>query len=186
MLILALLVGVAGLATFPLARRRATDLTRMVLDGIVLGGSILFVASVTLFPQILDTSDRERGRQLGGPGHRRGHRHRRDVTVPPRRSRGPAAARPGGAGFVCYAGSDFAYAVQYSSDGTYTFGSITDIGWIAGYALIALAAYSPGSQAARTAERPGEPSSVAGHGGHVQAVPRRGGAQPGQSGRAGR
>ena len=50
---LALLFGIAGLVTFPLARRRGTDLTRMVLDGIVIGGSMLFIASVTLFPGII-------------------------------------------------------------------------------------------------------------------------------------
>jgi hypothetical protein len=56
-LLLALIVAVAGIATFPVARRRATDLSRMILDGIVLGGSSLFVASVTVFPRILDDAD---------------------------------------------------------------------------------------------------------------------------------
>ena len=55
-LLACMLVGIAGIVIFPLARRRGTDLTRMLLDGIVIGGSVLFIASVTLFPQILQTS----------------------------------------------------------------------------------------------------------------------------------
>ncbi len=161
-LMLALLIGVAGLASFPLARRRATDITRMVLDGIVLGGSILFVASVTVFPQILDPSDRSGAVGLVVPII--------DVVIATVATllflRGGPKDRPplglAAAGFVCYAVSDFGYAVQYSRYGTHTFGSIADLGWIAGYALIALAARSPGSEASPHGERPVEPSSVLG------------------------
>ena len=55
-LIVALLLVVAGLVIYPLGPRRRTDLTRMVLDGVVLGGSVLLIAGDTLFPQILDQS----------------------------------------------------------------------------------------------------------------------------------
>src|SRR4051794_40521822 len=52
-LTLALAVGVVGLLQFPSQPRRTTDLTRMVLDGIVIGGSILLVADVPLSPALL-------------------------------------------------------------------------------------------------------------------------------------
>ena len=53
-LIAALVLGAAGLITYPSSPRRGTDLTRMVLDGVVLGGSVLLIASNTLFPRILE------------------------------------------------------------------------------------------------------------------------------------
>ena len=52
-LTLALAVGVCGMVQFPSSPRRTTDVTRMILDGIVIGGSILLVADVTLFPDLL-------------------------------------------------------------------------------------------------------------------------------------
>ena len=49
-----------------------------------------------LFPRILETSRRQQRVQPGGPGLRRGHRHRGDPAVPPRRTRrtGPPWAWP--------------------------------------------------------------------------------------------
>ena len=161
-LTIGLVIAVAGLATFPLARRRGTDIARMVLDGIVLGGSSLFVANVLLFPLILVDQDGSSAFSLVVPVI--------DVVIATVATllflRGAPADRPtlglAALGFVCYAWSDFSYALHYSLEGAYTFGSITDIGWIAGYGLIALAAYSPGSQAGPSGEAPREASPVAG------------------------
>jgi PAS domain S-box-containing protein len=161
-LLLALIAAVVGLATFPSARRRATDIARMILDGIVLGGSSLFVASVTVFPRILDDADPSSAFSLVVPVV--------DVVIATVATllflRGEPQDRPtlglAAAGFVCIAFSDFVYAVRYSEQGTFTFGTITDLGWMCGYALIALAAYSPGSEVSPREERPVEPSPVAG------------------------
>jgi len=161
-LLLGLLIGVAGLARFPLARRRLTDISRMALDGFVLGGSILFLANVTVFPQILDPSDRSGAVLLIVPIV--------DVVIATIATllflRGAPKDRPplglAAIGFACYALSDIAYAVQVSQNGAHTLGSITDLGWILGYALIALAVRSPGSEASPHGERPVEPSSVLG------------------------
>jgi PAS domain S-box-containing protein len=161
-LLLALIAAAAGIATFPLARRRTTDLARMILDGIVLGGSSLFVASVTVFPRILDDADPSSAFSLIVPVV--------DVVIATVATllflRGEPQDRPtlglAAAGFVCYAYSDFVYAVLFSEQGTFTFGTITDMGWICGYALIALAAYSPGSEATPRDERPVERSPVVG------------------------
>ena len=161
-LLLALLAGVAGVIVFPQAKRRATDLTRMVLDGIVLGGSSLFVASVTLFPRILDNADGSSAFSLLVPVF--------DVVIATVATllflRGSAHDRPLlaliAAGTLSYAVSDFAYAVRFSEQGFYNFGSIADLGWIVGYALIALATRSPASAAKPQREFPVEPSPVAG------------------------
>jgi PAS domain S-box-containing protein len=161
-LYMALLIGVAALVTFPLARRRATDLTRMVLDGIVLGGSSLFVASVTLFPRILDNPDTSSGSYLAVPVF--------DVVIATVATllylRGAPQDRPPlgliAAGCVCYAISDFVYVVRLSEQGLSALGSIADLGWITGYALIAIATRSPGAAASPHRERLVEPSPVAG------------------------
>jgi PAS domain S-box-containing protein len=159
---LALLSGVTGLVIFPLARRRTTDVLRMILDGIILGGSCLFVASVTVFPQILAPTGGSAAFSLVVPVF--------DVVIATLATllflRGEPPDRPTlglfAAGCVCYAFSDFMYALRFSEQGFYTFGSITDLGWIVGYALIALATRTPGSEARPQRERLVEPSPVAG------------------------
>jgi PAS domain S-box-containing protein len=162
-LVLALVAGAAGLANFPLAKRRPADLTRMILDGTILGGSSLFVVSVTLFPRILENADGSSAFSLVVPVA--------DVVIATVATllffRGAPQDRPilglAAAGFICYTVSDFIYAVQFSAQGgAFTFGSATDLGWIIGYALIALATRSPGSDASPAGESPVERSPVAG------------------------
>ena len=143
-LFLALLLGIAGVLNFPIAQRRVTDLTRMVLDGVVIGGSILFMISVTIFPQIMAGAESLGGRLLpllvpvldvviavlaallclrSGPGDRPGL----------------ALAATGFALFAC---SDFTFAVR-TAHGGYVLGGPTDLGWIAGWAMITLAIVAP-------------------------------------------
>jgi PAS domain S-box-containing protein len=161
-LVLALVAGATGLATFPLAKRRTADLIRMVLDGIILGGSSLFVANVTLFPRILDDADPSSAFSLVVPVA--------DLVIATVAVllffRGEPRDRPilglGAVGFICYAISDFVYAVRFSEQGVYMFGSTADLGWIIGYALIALATQIPGSEASPAGESPVERSPVAG------------------------
>ena len=177
-LFLALLAGVAGVAVFPQARRRATDLTRMILDGIVLGGSGLFVASVTLFPRILDNADGSSAFSLVVPVF--------DVVIATVATllflRGAPQDRPMlglvAAGALSYAVSDFVYAVRFSEQGFFIFGSIADLGWIIGYALIALATRSPGSEASPATGATGRAVPGGRHGGDVHPVPGGGGAEP--------
>lgn len=159
---LALVAVGIGVATFPLARRRTTDLLRMVLDGVVLGGSALLVASVTVFPRILEKPTGSIVFSVAVPVG--------DVII------GTVAALlllraapqdrvPFGLatiGFFGYAASDFAYAVRIGEEGAYAFGSITDLGWIIGYAMLALATLTPSSAATPHGERPVERTSVLG------------------------
>ncbi len=161
-LALALLIGVIALTTFPLARRRGTDLARMVLDGTVISGSILFIASMTLFPQILTTRGSGGALVLLVPVI--------DIVIATLATllflRGARNDRPtlglAAFGFGCFAVSDFAYAVIAGRTGSFTFGTILDLGWIAGYVLIALAVRTPTSRATPHGERPVEASPILG------------------------
>lgn len=161
-LALCLLFGVAGVASFPTARRRGTDLTRMMLDGIVVGGSLMFIASVTIFPEILHTRG-ARGpvlllipvvdtviATLAGLLFLRGARSdRRTLGL-------------GGLGFVCYALSDFAYATAIGQSGVFVLGSIADLGWITGYVLLAWAVRDPSPRSVTPPDQPVEISPVLG------------------------
>jgi PAS domain S-box-containing protein len=159
---LALLAGVGGVIVLPQAKRRATDLTRMILDGIVLGGSSLFVASVALFPRILDNASGSGVFSLLVPVF--------DVVIATVATllflRAARQDRPMlglvAAGALSYAVSDFIYAVIFSEQGSYAFGRIEDLGWIVGYALIALATRSPASEATPQRSSLVEPSPLVG------------------------
>ncbi|HEY5821207.1 MAG TPA: ATP-binding protein [Propionibacteriaceae bacterium] len=143
-LLLSLVCGIIAVANFPLARRRGTDLARMILDGIVIGGSILFILSITVFPNILNSTEAQPAVLILPIA---------DVVVATLTmllfSRGAQPDRPAlglaALGFTAYAVSDFAYAVMVGRQGYFAFGSILDLGWIAGYVLIALGIRSPGS-----------------------------------------
>jgi PAS domain S-box-containing protein len=140
-LTLALAVGVGGLLQFPSTPRRTTDLTRMVLDGIVIGGSILLVADVTLFPNLL--VDNPGGWPL--------------LVVPVtdvvlatlatllylRSGRDHLMLGLVAASFYCFAASDFGFAFVTASGRQFTYGSIVDAGWLSGYLLLVLAIWAP-------------------------------------------
>ena len=151
-LTLALAVGVAGMVHFPSRARRTTDLTRMVLDGIVIGGSILLVADVTLFPDLL--VDNPGGWPL--------------LVVPVtdvvlatlatllylRSRRDHLMLGLLAVSFFCFAASDFGFAFVAASGRQFTYGSLVDAGWLSGYLLLVLAIWVP-------AHGPVEPDVVA-------------------------
>src|SRR5918998_532449 len=163
-LYLALLTVGTGVAMFPPAPRRSTDLGRMALDGVVLAGSVLFVLSVIVFPDLLTRADDD-------PAFRDAvFISVADVIIgnvaallflraapQDRRPLGLAAL-----GFFTYAWSDFAYGVSSIGPATYSFGTITDIGWILGYAFFTVAVASPGTEATPHGERPVERRAVLG------------------------
>lgn len=140
-LTLALAVAVAGLVQFPSSPRRTTDLTRMVLDGIVIGGSILLVADVTLFPNLL--VDNPGGWPL--------------LVVPVtdvvlatlatllylRSRRDHLMLALVAASFYCFAASDFGFAFVTASGRQFSYGSLVDAGWLSGYLLLVLAIWAP-------------------------------------------
>ncbi len=144
-LTLALAVAVAGLVQFPSSARRTTDLTRMVLDGVVIGGSILLVADVTLFPDLL--TDNPGGWPL--------------LVVPVtdvvlatlatllhlRSGRDHLMLGLVAGSFYCFAASDFAFAFVAASGRQFGYGSLVDAGWLSGYLLLVLAIWAPGLRA---------------------------------------
>ena len=140
LLIVALLLLVVGLVIYPSTPRRGTDLTRMVLDGVVLGGSVLLIAADTLFPQILDQTGPNVAERVA------------PLVIPVidlilatvgwllfiRSSRAdrPTLAMAATA-FALFAVADGISAVQ-RAQGPFSFGTVLDLGWIAGYALLAV------------------------------------------------
>jgi len=135
-LLLILALAIAGLVSFPPSRRRGTDVVRMVLDGVVIGGSILAVIAVRLWPDVSAMSSTNAALNLAAPVI--------DVAVATLATlllmRGSPADRPtlGAAaiGFALYAVSDVLYTVQLAQVGTFQLGTSQDLGWLMGYALI--------------------------------------------------
>ncbi|MEV7432013.1 response regulator [Nocardioides sp. NPDC092400] len=142
---LALALSIVGLLTFPTARRRGRNLTIMVLDGIVGGSAVLIMASVLVYDELLASVD-----QVFGPEFFSLLIPFLDVALVTfglflvLRSRGES--RPALAlvalGFLLYAIADLSFAVRVAQ-GTFTWGDFPDLGWIAGYLLIAVASWYP-------------------------------------------
>lgn len=161
--LLALVVGIAGTSIFPSRPRRSTDIARMVLDGTVFGGSVLLLLSVTVFPQILappGSTIVDRALTLLVPTA--------DIVLVTVAVlllfRAAPSDRPFfilcAAGFVFFAVSDLAYAVL-TSRSPFENGSLYDLGWVAGYALLANGALQAKRRSAETDE-PAETSAVIG------------------------
>jgi len=139
---LALALGIAGALTFPAQRRRPIDLVRMSLEGLVLGGSFLFVTSVTLFPQILPPDRTAAAGQLAPLLIAAVDVMVATVAVLLAWRSGPNLRQllflVGGA-FALFAVSDFG-SVVVSAQRPFTLGSPVDLGWVGGYVLLVLAA----------------------------------------------
>ncbi len=161
LLMVGLVLCIAGLTLFPAARRRGTDLARLIMDGIVVGGSVLLIASTMIFPTLLagrDTSLASEVQILALPVL--------DLVIATlavlliarsgRSSRTPLMLV--GFAFVLYCISDMAYAVNLSA-GTSGLGSWWDLGWLGGYVLFSLGALHPDAGVSTPEESP-EASSV--------------------------
>lgn len=160
----ALMLGIAFMISFPPARRRRTDLARMLLDGVVVGGSILFLTTVVVYPTLLIThpiTSLSSATALALPIL--------DVIAATLAvlfiTRSGGSDRPililVSIGFALYTISDLSLALL-SAQQTFVYGTIFDLGWIAGYALLALAARHPKAGQPPSTDRPRETSPVAG------------------------
>jgi PAS domain S-box-containing protein len=144
-IVLALLMSIAGLLNFPSIRRRGIDLLVMSLDGVVAAGAVLIMSTLLVYSRLLDaaTSSAEAlTTTLLFP--------LLDIVLVTvaviliLRGRGPdrpVLALVAG-GFVMYAIGDLAFAVL-AEQGRFEFGTPLDLGWIAGYLIIGLAAWYP-------------------------------------------
>ncbi|MDN4161536.1 sensor histidine kinase [Nocardioides abyssi] len=142
----ALALSIIGLLSFPTARRRGRDLVLLALDGIVGGTAVVIIATVLVYDELLGSVDSSFGQPLVS-----------NVLIPfldvalvtvglflVLRSRGegrPALALVA-LGFLLYAVADLTYAVRVSQ-GTFAWGDVPDLGWIAGYLIIGVAAWYP-------------------------------------------
>jgi PAS domain S-box-containing protein len=136
-LLATLLLAAAGVITFPLARRRGTELARMLLDGVVIGGSLLAVVANRIWSQVATMEPTVAIANLAAPVI--------DVVVATlatllfmRSARGDRSVLGATAiGFTLYAVSDLLYALRLVETGFFRLGTPVDLGWVAGYALIA-------------------------------------------------
>jgi len=162
LLLASLLLVVVALAIYPSGPRQPIDLVRVVLDGVVLAGSILLILSNTLIPKIAEQPSAESFAMVLAPVI--------DIVLvtvawlmflrSSRRDR-PALALAA-AGFALFAISDISATVRRSENG-FTFGTVIDLGWIAGYTVLAIAVrWSPSSEDAPQTERPHRTSPIAG------------------------
>lgn len=145
----ALVLSIAGLLTFPSVQRRGIEQLLMALDGLVAGSAVLVIASVLVYGELLASVTDDlaaRSAALLFPVL--------DVVLATVAIllllRTTGSDRPAlglvTAGFLTYAVSDLAFAVLAAQD-RFHFGTVLDLGWIAGYLLIALAAWYPSDQA---------------------------------------
>ncbi|MDR7380636.1 sensor histidine kinase [Promicromonospora iranensis] len=156
--IAALLLGVVGLSLFPAVRPRGQELVRMLLDSLVVGGSVLYIA---LFALALEEGSHP---QLDPTAYALPLVDALLATLAVLvMTRSNAAERTPlvlvGGGFVLYAVSDVAFALLAASDG-FTFGSPLDAGWVGGYVAIALAARHPAASGGPATARSGAGTPV--------------------------
>ncbi len=145
LLMAALILCIIALSLFPATPRRGTDLGRLILDGMVVGGSVLFIANAALFPTLLAGSENSLLGQvqvLALP--------LLDLVITTLATL--LIARSGstnrtpllllGSAFLFYAVSDLAYAINVSNAAP-PLGSWWDLGWLIGYLMVALATLHP-------------------------------------------
>ncbi len=160
-LLVGLLVCLAGLTLFPPLRRRNTDVARLIMDGLVVGGSVLFIASATIFPTLLAGKDGTFSGQL-------------QILALPFLdllmatvailliARSGAESRTAlmlvGVALLLYSISDMAYAVNTTQGSTTALGSWWDLGWLGGYLFAGLAALHPDSGNPKLTEAPASSS----------------------------
>ncbi|PWD51544.1 hypothetical protein C8046_13645 [Serinibacter arcticus] len=159
-LLIALLTGIAALLSFPTRALRRAELVRAILDGIVVGGSVLFVSALVVFPEL--------GFGVGSDGLDIGRVASLSLPIVDAvlatlavllilrsvgSDRTPLALV--GISFTMYAVADLAYAVVDSTSG-FQFGTLADLGWVVGYALGGVAACHPAGSGGSCGDDDGE------------------------------
>lgn len=159
--IAALLLGVVGLSLFPTARPRGQELARMLLDSVVVGGSVLYIAifAVALAPAGTATQPALTAYALPVVDALLATLAVLVMTRSSTTERVPLVLV--GGGFVLYAVADVAFALL-SATGDFAFGSPIDAGWVGGYVAIALAARHPAASGSRVAGPPGHGTPLLG------------------------
>ncbi|WP_134740035.1 response regulator [Nocardioides sp. 503] len=156
----ALAISTVALTLFPGVRRRGADLLVMLLDSVVAGGAFMLIASALVYSELLDDSGEVAGAANRALALLFPALDVALVTVAVllvvRASRGDRVMLGlVAAAFLMYAASDLSYAVL-TDKGTYRFGDPLDLGWIAGYLTLGLAAWAPPREESRARTDPGQ------------------------------
>jgi diguanylate cyclase (GGDEF)-like protein len=156
-------LAVVGILAFPAAPDRTSPLIRTILDGLILAGSLFLVSWATVLGAVFRTSGGDIIAQLIAIAYPAG-----DVLIgtvaltlarrAPREQRLPFLLLAGGMVANLLADSGFAYLTAVNQYGS---GNTIDTGWVAGYALIMLAALRAGSRPPVLAEAEATPGPAA-------------------------
>lgn len=149
--VIALLLAAAGLLRFPAGRRVKNDRVRLLLDGLLIGCSVLFLSSVLVLQEMFARLGPGLGALLLAV-YPLG-----DVLLASLAllllTRSPGGRRADlvllACGLLVYAVEDTAYALLQAR-GAFLTGTPFDLGWIGGYLLIALAALTFSARAPGT------------------------------------
>jgi hypothetical protein len=148
-------LGVTGLLVLPLAPSRVATRARSILDGAIIALSLLFVCWAFVLGPLYGSSDSRPVAQLLGLAYPVGDVLTASVVIIiASRASGPERFRflllLGGFLAIAVADSAFAYL---TGTGIYTErGSVFDAAWVAGFALIALAALWPATYSSASEE----------------------------------
>jgi diguanylate cyclase (GGDEF)-like protein/PAS domain S-box-containing protein len=155
-------LAVAGVLSFPAAPSKVTSLARTVLDGLMIGGSLLIISWSTVLQAVYRASSGSVISDLISLAYPIG-----DVLIAtilvifavraPRAARLPLYLLAGGLVANLLADSGFAYLTATNRYGS---GSVIDVGWAAGYLLIAIAALCAASTPALRREAEGPPGRL--------------------------
>src|SRR5207245_7381001 len=154
--------AIAGVLCFPSAPSRLTSLARTILDGLLIAGSLLIVSWATVLGTVYRGGSDSIWAQLISLAYPTS-----DVVIAtmiiilaaraPRTTRLPLYLLAGGLLANLLADSGFAYLTTTNQYGA---GSVVDVGWAAGYLLIAIAALQAASTPALLAKHSGPPGGV--------------------------
>src|SRR6267143_5609262 len=143
-------LAVAGVLFFPSAPARATSLLRTILDALLVAGSLFIISWATVLGTVYRAGSDSLMAQLIGLAYPAG-----DIVIgsivlilasrAPRGNRWPFMLLTGGLIANLLSDSAFAYLTTTNAYGS---GNLTDAGWMAGYLLIAVAAFRAASMRA--------------------------------------
>ncbi|MFI7546642.1 putative bifunctional diguanylate cyclase/phosphodiesterase [Actinoplanes sp. NPDC049599] len=142
-----ILLSSAGLLVLPVAAQTLANRARSVLDGLMVAVSLMLIAWFLIIEPLLDAGGDSTVALYLSLAYPLGDIVMVTIVIymlALQRRRGHTFAHLAlvGAGIVAFAVSDIGYA-YLNLTGAYASGSVTDIGWFAGFSLILLAAGKP-------------------------------------------
>lgn len=156
----AMILAILAVTSFPVLKPRGAELVLMTLDGFIVAGSLMIMTYSLVYEPVLQSAETPTGAKVT------------TLLLPmldvalvsvslmliTRSREDSAVLLLIGAGFGLYALADLGYASLMAHDSQFAFGGVTDLGWTAGYLLLALAAWHPSAPGnRRLGARPGTP-----------------------------